>query len=203
MAPIRGAVRPQGSYSRSAGVTAPSTTRSNPSSATATQHKAATHRAADPPPTPSTPAPVDMLPGLPSLCMPPDAGPSIRTPGPYWNQPSRRRGHPHPPLGLLSVHSDLCYRVCPTPLGSRADQTPSASLFAATASWSALSLPALCAPADFWCPFTFSHLTSLWRRVASMSLTHRSLFATGALMPLSQPFSRHFSCQPRLMQLTR
>ena len=44
MAPIRGAVRPQASYSRSAGVTAPSTTRSNPSSATATQQSAATHR---------------------------------------------------------------------------------------------------------------------------------------------------------------
>src|SRR5215204_1300914 len=80
---------------------------------------------------------------------------------------------------------------------------PPICFFAATASSSARSLPLLCAPSVFWCALTFLHRTSRWCRVASRSLSHRSLFATGRLRPLSQPFSRHLSYQPLRMQLTR
>src|SRR4028118_2023938 len=96
MAPIRGAVSPHASYSKSAGVTAPSTTRSNPSSATATQQSAATHR-----PVPE-PAPVDIPPlpspkptgpllrrGPPSL---PGIGPDHQTLPPTYSDHRRRAG---------------------------------------------------------------------------------------------------------------
>src|SRR5918995_994125 len=79
----------------------------------------------------------------------------------------------------------------------------SACFFAVTASSSARSFPLLCAPAVLECPLTFFHRTSWWRAAALRSLSHRSLFATGLLRWLSQPFFRHFSCQPLLMQLTR
>jgi hypothetical protein len=75
--------------------------------------------------------------------------------------------------------------------------------WAATASSSARSLPLLCVSPVIWCPLTFLHRTSWWRRVAYRSLSHRSLFATGSLRWLSHPFSRHFLYQPLLMQLTR
>ena len=78
-----------------------------------------------------------------------------------------------------------------------------ASFLAATASSSARSFPVLCGPRVLECPLTFDHRTSWWRCVASKSLSYRSLFATGSLMWLSHPFSRHFLYQPLLMQLTR
>src|ERR671916_2736564 len=59
MAPTCGAVNPHASYSSSAGVTAPSTTRSNPSSATAAQQRPATHRPAGSPLPPVMPTPPD------------------------------------------------------------------------------------------------------------------------------------------------
>src|SRR5215210_9326550 len=79
----------------------------------------------------------------------------------------------------------------------------SASCFAATASASARSLPGLWGPAFLECPLIFFHRTSWWRRTASRSLSHRSLFATGLPSWFSHPFLRHFSCHPLLMQLTR
>src|SRR5215212_11141773 len=82
-------------------------------------------------------------------------------------------------------------------------RSPPASCFAVTASSSARSFPVLWGPLAFWCPLTFLHRTSWWRCVASRSLSHRSLFATGSLRWLSHPFSRHFLYQPLLMQLTK
>src|SRR5215211_2356012 len=78
-----------------------------------------------------------------------------------------------------------------------------ASVLAATASSSARSFPVLCGPVVLECPLTFLHRTSWWRCVASRSLSHRSLLATGSRRWLSHPFSRHFLYQPLLMQLTR
>src|SRR5215208_1329193 len=78
-----------------------------------------------------------------------------------------------------------------------------APFLAATASSSAQSLPLLCGPWVFWCPWTFLHRTFWWRCVASRSLSHRSLFAIGSLRWLSHRFSRHFLYQPLLMQLMR
>ena len=82
-------------------------------------------------------------------------------------------------------------------------RSPLASFFAATASSSARSFPLLCAPPVLECPFTFLYRTSGWRRVASRSLSYRSLFATGSPRWLSHPFSSHVSYQPLLMQLRR
>ena len=55
------------------------------------------------------------------------------------------------------------------------------SFLAATASSSARSFPLLCGLWVVECPLTFFHRTFWWRRVASRSLSHRSLFATGSL----------------------
>src|SRR5215211_372510 len=82
-------------------------------------------------------------------------------------------------------------------------RSSSTSFFALTASSSARSFPILCTPTLLECPLTFLHRTSSWRHVASSSLSHRSLFATGSLRWLSQPFFCHCLYQPLLMQLTR
>src|SRR5215208_1282734 len=95
--------------------------------------------------------------------------------------------------------------VLPEPFRHRDDGVDGlvASFLAATASLSARSLPILCGPWVLECPLTFLHRTFWWRCVASRSLSHRSLFATGSLRWLSHLFSRHFLYQPLLMQLTR
>ena len=106
--------------------------------------------------------------------------------------------------GLLEEASTRVLDKLVEPLSSRSGgPAPLASFFAATASSSARSFPLLCAPPVLECPFTFLHRTSRWRRVASRSLSHSSLFATGSPRWLSHPFSRHVSYQPLLMQLRR